>query len=224
VTAVSVRNVADGSSDASEAIVRTDGQRAPVEAFDAGNGAEADGEGGRPKGRVVLGIDVSLVACGFVAVPLDWGGDWSRIRRRTYGKSLPNGASDRRRIERLENIAATAVDFAREHGCAVAAIESFPYGKATAAHSLGEASGVIKLELSRAGLDVTVSPISTARKLLLGSVPRKAVKLAVRDRLVALGAPFSTLDECDAFGAANYCIKKLGGRHIDGSRSQSKHT
>lgn len=158
---------------------------------------------------MVMGIDASLSGCGLVAVPLDWNGDWSRVAHRTIGHSLPSGASDRARIERLARLASGAVAFAQEHGCTSGAIESYPFGKVSAAHALGEASGCIKVALLTAGLEVRVAPISSARKALLGHLPRVGAKLAVRDFLVAQGAPFRTTDESDAFAAAHWLLREL---------------
>jgi|GEM_PF-1812390 len=178
--------------------------------------ADSEGVRGGLLGRwgsapaAVLGVDASLVAMGLVAVPVDWGGDWTRVASRTFGWSLPSGASDRARIERLERLAAAAVAFAAEHDCTIAAIESFPFGKVQAAHALGEASGVIKVGLHVAGLNVRTAPISTARRQLLGHLPRTGAKIAVRDRLVTLGAPFRTLDECDAMCAGLWALRGLG--------------
>lgn len=159
---------------------------------------------------VVLGVDPSLKATGLVAIPADFGGDWSRVAHRTVGYSIAAKSSDRARIERLERLGAAVVAFATEHDCTLASVEGFPFGVADAAFSLGEASGVIKTALHVAGLDVRTAPLSSARKALLGHVPRAGVKLAVRDRLVALGAIFPTLDCYDAAVCALYGLGQLG--------------
>jgi len=160
---------------------------------------------------VVIGLDVSLVGTGMVAVPFDWGRDWSRVSHATVGYSLPTSAGDRERIDRLVRLGAAAVSFAQAHSGTLAAVESFAFGKSTAAHALGEAAGVIKVALRAVGIDVRTAPMSTARKLLLGHLPRDGVKHAIRGYLVASGAPFRTLDECDAFVAANWALDWLGG-------------
>lgn len=183
--------------------------------------ASGGGNGGLPgqrtRHRVILGCDCSLVGTGLIAVPLDWEGDWKRIAFKSVGWSLPSGSSDRKRVERLCHIAETAVAFAAEHGATLAAIEGLVFGKVTAAHSLGEVSGAVRVALHLADVELVTAPCSTSRKLLLGKLPRKAAKLAVRDRLLALGAPFTSLDEMDAFAAANLVLRSLGAYHLAGA-------
>lgn len=168
-----------------------------------------------PRGFSILGIDASLSACGLVIVPTDWGCNWSRVRSETIGWHLPVGSTTAQRIDRLAFIATRAVEFAREHGVTIAAIESYPFGKVTAAHALGEASGAIKVALRAEGIEVLVAPISQARKLLLGHLPRSGAKLAVRDYLIAHGSTLRTVDECDAFAAANWGLARLAGKALD---------
>src|ERR1041384_6249122 len=130
---------------------------------------------------VVLGLDLSLRGAGMVALPLDWGGDWSRVRRHTAGEGLPKDACEALRIGRNKRIADDVVAFAKLHGCTAALVEqsAFPSRHAHA-HSLGELGGVVKHQLAeRTGLIVDVVPPSSARKLVLGKVPRKDVKIAV---------------------------------------------
>lgn len=201
---------------------RPQGQNSPAESPQAGapsqpKTAGAEGSGAGLRGRrgsapgVVLGVDPNLKACALVAVPLDWAGDWGRVVSRTTGYSLPQGATDRQRVQRLERLGAAVVAFAMEHDCTTAWLEGYPFGKSEAAFSLGEASGAIRVALHVAGVDVRTAPISTARKLLLGYVPRTGAKLAVRDRLVALGASLPSFDAYDAATAALYGLRQLGG-------------
>jgi hypothetical protein len=70
---------------------------------------------------------------------------------------------------------------------------------------------VVRLELVRAGLDIHTANMSTARKLLLGKVPRKGAKDAVVATLRAAGATFETADEVDAYVCANLGLSELGG-------------
>lgn len=163
---------------------------------------------GQPK---VLGIDPSLRATGLFAIPVDFDGrDWSRVASRTVGYSIAHGASERQRIERLERLGAAVVAFAMEHDCTIACVEGFPFGVTDAAFSLGEASGVIRVSLHVAGLDVRTAPLSSARKVLLGHVPRAGAKQACRDRLVALGCILPNLDCYDAAVCALYGLRQLG--------------
>lgn len=158
----------------------------------------------------ILGLDLSLTASAAVAVPLDWDGDWSRVRSLVVGEKLRREASDAERARRTETIAARIVAFARSTGATRAFIEGYAYGLKTSAHSLGELGGVVRLELVRAGFELTTVPMQTARKLLLGRCPRQGAKVAVAETLKAAGARFESLDECDAMAAANWGLSELG--------------
>jgi len=162
---------------------------------------------------VILGIDASLKATGLVTVPLDFRGrgDWGRVTSRTLGWSLPSGSTDHRKIDRLRAIVDGTLDFARSHGCSEAWIESYAFGKNTAAHALGEVVGCLKLALRTQGINVRTAPLSSARKALIGYVPKSGAKQAVHDFLVAQGAEFPTGDAYDAMCAAHYGLHVLGG-------------
>lgn len=160
---------------------------------------------------VVMGLDPSLTATSAVAMPLDWDGVWARVQSVTAGEPLRRDATDVERVRRVASIAGRVVAFARTHGVTIAYLESYAYGLHTAAHSLGELGGVLRLELDRAGIELRTANLGAARKLLLGSVPRKEAKAAVYAALRAAGAPFSTHDQADAFAAANLGLSELGG-------------
>lgn len=59
----------------------------------------------------------------------------------------------------------------------------------------------MRLKLVRAGVSIRTANMSTARKLLLGKLPRKGAKHAANAALHAAGSPAWTLDEADAFVA-----------------------
>ncbi len=162
----------------------------------------------------VLGCDLSLSAAGFVAVPPDWSGDWSRIARHHVGHSLPRDVAEMRRVGRLHQITSEAVAFSERHGCRVACFEHYAFGQQFERERLGEIGGAVKLALvSRAGvLDVETVASNTARKLVLGKLPRKDVKAHVREAMLQLGMPHAwTDDEMDALVAANWLIHERGG-------------
>lgn len=160
---------------------------------------------------MILGIDLSTKATAAVAVPLDWDGRWSRVRSMVAGEPLTREATDAERAIRTASIAARVVAFARETGAGHAWIESYAFDQRTAAHTLGELGGVVRLELVRAGVQIHTAQMATARKLLLGKLPRSGVKDAVQATLRAAGAPVWTPDECDAFVAANFGLAEMGG-------------
>lgn len=160
---------------------------------------------------VLLGIDLGTRACAAVAVPADWDGVWARVRSIVVGEPLRRDSSDAERARRTETIATRLVTFARETGASVALVESYAFGKSTAAHTLGELGGVVRLEFVRAGLEVRTINLSTARKLLLGKVPRSDAGVACYSTLRAAGAHFETADEAAAFTVANVELAELGG-------------
>jgi hypothetical protein len=158
--------------------------------------------------RVFLGIDLSLTGCGLVAVPESWGLDWGRVAHLTVGETMTENASAEARIKRLSKLAAVVVKFASKHRVTDAWVEGYPNGSWKAPNSislLAELGGVIKVRLlEEIGLPTTSAPIASARKLILGKVPRGEAKEAVAQVLWKSGARFSTVDESDAFAAANF--------------------
>lgn len=162
---------------------------------------------------VILGLDISLAACGLVAVPAAWGGDWSRVGYLEVGDHLPKGASEEFRIGRLHRITSQVVAFAQRNRCTVALCEGYAFGARFERERLGEIAGAIKLGLAmQCGLVVErlVAPM-TARKLLLGANPKDNPKRVVRDHLRERGMPLVwTEGVVDAFVIANVKLHELG--------------
>lgn len=162
---------------------------------------------------VVLGLDLSLRGAGMVAVPAFWGGDWNRVARHTFGEALARDAADALRVGRLTRIAAMIVEFARRHGTTDAIVEGYSFAsQSSQAHSLGELGGVVRHQLvEKLGIVPASVPVHSARKLLLGKLPRKDAKIATRAYLTKCGMPASwSMDEGDAFVVANYLLSELG--------------
>lgn len=160
----------------------------------------------------LLGLDLSLTAAAAVAVPLDWDGDWTRVTTAVTGTRLRRSALDAERARRTETIAAQIVAFARAQQATRCIIEGYAFSQPHSAHALGELGGVVRLELVRAGLDLRTVAIPTARKLLLGKVPREGAKVAVAQALRAAGCPPEwAFDELDAMCVANWGLSELGG-------------
>jgi hypothetical protein len=63
----------------------------------------------------------------------------------------------------------------------------------------------------RAGIALRTANIGTARKLLLGKLPRQGAKHAVHAALHAGGSPAWSLDQADAFVAANLGLSEHAG-------------
>ena len=163
------------------------------------------------KMTTVMGLDLSLTAAAAVAVPLAWDGEWSRVRSVVVGEPLQRDATDEERALRTETIACKIVAFAILEGVSVAYIEGYAFSLRTSAHSLGELGGVVRLALLRAGIGIKTANMGTARKLLLGTCPKKGAKVAVADTLKAAGANFKTLDEYDAMVCVNIGLSEMGG-------------
>jgi len=158
----------------------------------------------------IMGLDLSPTASAAFSAPLDWDGDWRRTARLTVGESLPRDASDTARARRCETIATRLVAFAKQHNVTQIWIEGYAFSRADQAHSIAEVSGVVRLELVRAGLEIRSVPASSVRKLLLGKVPRSQAKAAVYAAFKAAGAPIETFDEGDALAVANYGLSENG--------------
>lgn len=169
----------------------------------------------------ILGLDLSARAAAAVAVPQDWDGQWRRIKTLVVGQELDRASSDWERAMRCGYIAERIVAFARKHGVNQAWIEGYAYNQNTAAHTVAEVGGVVRLELVRAGIEIRTANMQTARKLLLGRLPARGKHIAPKDRvsakeavkatLRAAGAAFNTLDEYDGFTAANLGMSEVGG-------------
>jgi hypothetical protein len=159
----------------------------------------------------LIGLDLSATAAAACAVPLGWGGDFRRVHTVVVGERLRRDATDAERARRCESIARRLVAFARAHSVFEAWTESYAYAQRTSAHTLAEVGGCVRLELLRAGVAIRTANIGTARKLLLGKLPRREAKRAVHAALSAAGSPAWSLDEADAFVAANLGLSEHAG-------------
>lgn len=181
--------------------------------------------------RVVMGIDASLTGTGLVAVPSNWGLDWSKIVRLTLGLEVTKGAPESERIRRLDYICTRTVEFAEEHSVTDVFMEGYALNKNAQAHFLGELGGNIKRDvIIGLGLPLTVVPPATARTLLgKFSTPRRKkgepkvsrakgepkplkIKEQVQVELRRAGLPITwTPDETDAWVVANWGLSGIEG-------------
>lgn len=163
---------------------------------------------------VLMGLDLSATAAAAMAVPVDWDGSWHAVFTRTLGESLRKEASDDERARRCHAIALGIVAFAKRNDVSEAWIEGYAFmrsGGSNSVHTLAEVCGCVRMELVRAGITLRTSNMSTARKLLLGKLPRKGAKVAAYEALRAAGCPAWTLDESDAFVCANLGLSEHAG-------------
>lgn len=171
---------------------------------------------------VVAGLDLSLRFTCAVAVPGDWGFDWSRVETMKTGESLRADAADYECIRRLTRIEADVVEFLRRVQATHVFIEQYAYtSDFSRAHSIGELGGVIKLAVQRdLHLPVVVVAEATARTLL-GKAPRKDRKEWAARKLLDAGAPRDWIGEAadrwglfDAFEQANHGLALQGGQAV----------
>jgi hypothetical protein len=171
---------------------------------------------------VAMGIDASLTGTGLVAVPFDWGLDWSKVARLKLGLGLAKGASEVERVRRLDFICTRMVEFAEEHDVSVVFMEQYAFSATKSPqHSLGELGGNLKRDVVMGlGLPLTVVPPATARTLLGtfssrakkgGPKPQK-VKEQVQAVLRRAGLPVGwDGDETDAWVVANWGLSGIAG-------------
>jgi hypothetical protein len=161
---------------------------------------------------VALGIDASLRAAGLVAIPFDWGCDWSRVARATVGEALPQHASVIQQVRRVVDIVHEVRSFARRHNVTHVWMEDYAFDGSQRAHSLGELGGAVKAAVVvDLALPLVTVTASAARKLL-GTMPRAKAKDHAHTLLTRAGAPLEwTRDELDAFLAANWGLSGIKG-------------
>ena len=183
----------------------------------------------RPKGArsltpQVIGFDLSLTAPAAVALPIDWRpGDWKRVQSWLLKPKAPKGDDVRGQIERYMIIAtwacdvvaqATGIPGAPGHYRAGCAIEAYAFSRNNAqASKLMELGGVVRVGLFTAcGIVPETVATSSARKLLLGKVPKSDQKIAVQRALYAAGAPKEWEENiCDAFCCCHLEFSNVGG-------------
>jgi adenine-specific DNA methylase len=134
------------------------------------------------------------------------------------GYALGVGASPRERLERFAQIAHDLSVFCLNVKAVRIGIEAYAYSASSAhQHQTFECGGIVKHEILQL-LDLEVHEVtaSTARKTLLGHVPRlgagKTKPWVVRN-VRRLGGPTLdwTDDECDAFVVSNRILADAGG-------------
>jgi len=163
---------------------------------------------------VVIGLDLSLTSSGICCLPLDWDCTPSRCKVAAVPyKRTPH--SDTERAERLatvvRRIIATAMELADGKGIHAWGIESLPTHNAHAVVPLAELHGCVRLLLHDRGQTVVTVPQASARKLLLGALPRKDVKEIVRRVVTHFeGCGAWGPDSVDAFVAANWLASESG--------------
>lgn len=162
--------------------------------------------------EVVVGVDLSHRGLGLCAVPSDWDLNWSRLETARLIAPLRKDATEGELIERRKKLAGSVLTFCARLRATSAWIESYPLsGRVYGLAGLCELGGVVKHMLLVSDCEVNTSPISSARKLVLGKLPRRDVKLIVHETIKSMGAPEAwSGDEIDAWVAANWGCSQLG--------------
>jgi len=184
--------------------------------------------------RVAMGIDASLSGTGLVAVPSDWGLDWSKVARLTLGLGVAKGAPETDRVRRLDYICTRMVEFAEEHEVTDVFMEQYAFSAKTAyCHALGELGGNLKRDVVMGlGLPLTMVAPATARTLLGKFSTPRAKKgepktrrkkgdpkpLSIKDQVHVVlrraGLPMVwDRDEADALVVANWGLSGIEGAH-----------
>ncbi len=147
-------------------------------------------------------------------IPADWHRThyrWSDVASETFGLALTKEATLLEKLLRLRAVARSVVAFIKREKATHVFIEGYSYGLPFGAHGLGELGGTIKLAvLEECEILPSVVPPASARRVLLGKIPKGKGKNAVALALARAGAAFGTADEGDAFAVANFGLTELG--------------
>lgn len=164
----------------------------------------------------VVGLDLSLRASAFCALPCPWDHDMSRVRVMHVGAALTKEATPFARISRMALISDALLAFCKEVQARKIYIEDHAFGLASTsnANQTIEMTGGCKLALFN-DWGAVAEPIhsSRARKILLQQLPRKGAKEYAQRNVKRLGCVVATWteDEIDAFVIANAGIMLAGG-------------
>ncbi len=195
--------------------------------------------------KYAIGFDLSLTAPAAVALPLDWRpGDWQRVRFWLLKPPAPKSDDVAGQLVRYAAISQWVLNcYAAVGRPKQYAVEAYAFSKNNASASkLMELGGIVRMNLYYGCLESPLPVVvaaSSARKTLLGKVPRSDQKLAVQVALYNVGAPLDpklvegrvkrpkhatsgTYEEnvCDALVIANHFLSELGGRFLTvGGRS-----
>lgn len=161
----------------------------------------------------LMGMDQSIRGFAFATAPDYWNGNFNLVQFGSFdGGALKRDATDREHGFRLGKIFRWVDARVCEHNPDLVGFESYAYGSG-ADYGVVELTGAIKLHLLRWQKEYLTVNQSSARKLMLGKVPKKSadVKKAVRDFCLSKGAPASlSLDETDALCVLNYLMFQRG--------------
>ena len=187
--------------------------------------------------RVFVGVDLSQAGLALLAGSPDAVASlsWGDIDAVTIGESLPKDAGPRRRAERLSKLRRAAIAWLKRRSPTDVWFEQYPMGSGSlmGLDIVAEMGGALRDAIwTELGVAPQASPISSARKLLLGSLTQARLAAATRGMAVAevkrlgkqkaavwgelqrIGCGFATPDEGDAFVALNFGLAQSGCRFV----------
>lgn len=164
---------------------------------------------------MIIGIDASERALGLVAIPAAWDIDeWHAV----IAQTLPAGTGGPSQLRR--SLAKQVVTFCRAVNPTRVYIEDYPRHGAFNIGRLAELHGVLKDHVEfEFGVSVEPVNMSSARKLLLGKLPRGKgmAKKAVLESLRSVWIPGIDDAQADAFTVANFGRSQLGLWAVSGA-------
>ena len=164
--------------------------------------------------RPVIGLDLSLTAPAACRIPVGWEiGDWSALEVAAWQPPAPAGPDDLDGLyRRLSWITSAVSEFCARRTRPVVAIESYAFAaRSSSVTKLAELGGCVRVILWQSGIVARPITASSARKLLLGKLPRKGAKDAAQLALWGAGCPKSwSGDVLDALTIANLQLSDLG--------------
>lgn len=171
--------------------------------------------------QVVIGLDLSLSGLGMVAVPAGWDLRWKQVSYLSLA-APPKDRSVRGLHERYERLARDVSAWVNHYRLderfrmqeVHVWIEQLPgHVPPKSVPALKKSAGlhaVVVCQLLKHDIEPRYVDESTARKFLLGKLPRSNRKEHVVEALKAAGDPFNDNDQRDAFTIANWGLSELG--------------
>ncbi len=164
---------------------------------------------------MLMACDQSVRGFAYAAAPTFWAGDWSKVfYGRIDGGGLTRASTPAEHLERQCRIFWQVDEWIGLCEPNVVGFESYAFARNPDVDVV-ELVGMIKRLLYTQLREIETVNQSSARKLLLGKVPRKGdeAKAAVRACFEAAGMPqgMNTLDHTDALCVLNFMMSEHGG-------------
>jgi Holliday junction resolvasome RuvABC endonuclease subunit len=143
-------------------------------------------------------------------IPAGWElGHWPSLETLSF-ETWP-GETEADKADRLLDISNRMLNFVLAGSVKNVFVENYAFSRSSSSVTkLAELGGAIRVLFRMRDLVLRPVVASSARKLLLGKLPRKNAKVAVQQALYAHGALFHNDDECDAYVVANFGMSELG--------------